>query len=69
MTQSNAILAYLETGATLTPMEAFQMFGCLALHSRAAQLRNEGHLVACRIITLPNGKRVGQYFLERIAIG
>lgn len=69
LSQSQAILAYLEAGNTLTPLEALQRFGCLALHSRAAELREHGHVIDCQLIKLPNGKRVGQYSIIHIPYG
>ena len=62
MTQSEAVLAWLREGKTLTPAEAYERFGTLALHSRAAELRAAGHDVQCRIQT-HNGKRYGVYSL------
>ncbi len=62
MSQSEAILTYLLTGASLTPLEALDRFGCLALHSRAAELRRRGHNVRCTI-RQQGTKRWGEYSL------
>lgn len=62
MSQAEQILAYLITGATLTPLDALQRFGCLALHSRAAELRRRGHNVRCTI-RQQGTKRWGEYSL------
>lgn len=48
---------------TLTPLQAFQLFGTLAMHSRCAELRERGHDVVCTMIEA-NGKRVGEYSLR-----
>lgn len=48
--QTDIILAHLKTGAKLTPRDAFRLFGCLALHSRVAELRARGHLIHCRMV-------------------
>ena len=69
MTQNESVLAHLKRGEALTPLTAFQLYGTLALHSRAAELRKRGHIINCKIITMPNGKRVGSYSLEQIAYG
>ncbi len=62
MTQTQKVLAYLKERGSITPLEAFQNFGILAMHSRAAELRSEGYKVVCRIRT--QGKtRWGEYFL------
>lgn len=42
-TQKRQILAYLQTGATLSPLEALQRFGCFRLAARIANLRDEGY--------------------------
>lgn len=62
MTQNEAILAHLRVGNTLTPMQAYELCGTLAMHSRAAEMRAEGHPVQCCIIRVGN-KRVGCYSL------
>lgn len=62
MTQSDAVLAHLRSGKTLTPRDAYLLYGCLALHSRAAELRAAGHDIHCRIVV--NGRqRYGEYKL------
>ena len=60
MSQADAILEYLREGNTLTPLEAFERFGCLALHSRAAELRARGEEIRCHIRT-HGGKKWGEY--------
>jgi len=69
LSQSERILAWLEQGNTLTPAGAYEMFGTLALHSRAAELRERGHIIDCELVTTTSGKRVGRYSLLRIAHG
>lgn len=64
--QSDSILAYLQAGNTLTPLEALHRFGTLALHSRAAELREQGHLIHCELVTV-NGKQVGRYSIQNAA--
>ena len=63
MSQAAAIRAYLEAGNTLTPAEAYERFGCLAMHSRAAELRERGVPVVCELVRTPSGKHVGRYSL------
>ena len=67
--QCARILAYLEAGGSLTPVQAFAMFGTLAMHSRAAELRERGHPITCDLVETPGGKRVGCYSLLRVAYG
>ena len=60
MSQTREILEHLRSGAALTPLEALERFGCIALHSRAAELRAQGHDVRCKIHT-HDGKKWGVY--------
>ena len=69
MTQCQAILEYLQAGNTLTPAEAYSKFGTLALHSRAAELRERGYAVECELVETPTGKHVGRYSLLRVPHG
>lgn len=45
MSQSDTILAHLESGETITPAEAYALCGTLALHSRISELRGRGHRI------------------------
>lgn len=63
VTQCESIVDWLEQGFTLTPAEAYERFGTLALHSRIAELRTRGHLIDCELIKVPSGKWVGRYSL------
>ncbi len=68
ISQCSAILAHLEAGNSLTPLEAFERFGTLALHSRAAELRSQGYPVECELVKVGD-KTVGRYSLLRVAYG
>lgn len=46
MTQTEAVRQYLESGKTLSSMEAFQMFGCTRLSDRIFRLRNRGYVIS-----------------------
>jgi hypothetical protein len=48
--QSFRILEWLRSGKTITPFEALQRFGTLALHSRIAELREAGWDVKCKLV-------------------
>ena len=58
----NAILAYLQTGAALTPAIADEKWRCLALHSAVSRLRERGHNITCTMRS-GNGRRWGEYSL------
>ncbi len=53
-------------GLSITPAQAYERYGILALHSRAAEARAKGFDVRCTIQT-GNGRRWGCYSLARTA--
>ena len=65
MSQESAILAKLERGETITPIEALNECGCFRLAARIKELRNEGHDIETLDIKLDNGKAVAGYRLRR----
>jgi hypothetical protein len=60
--QNKIIKAHLESGKTITAIEALTEYQCFRLASRISDLKKSGYLVDKRMIELPNGKRVAQYF-------
>mgnify|MGYP001601060787 CR=1 FL=1 len=62
MSQCERILRHLEAGNTITPAEAYALYGCLALHSRIAELRAHNYRIDGAIRT-GNGHRWGEYWL------
>lgn len=63
ISQKEAILEYLGTGASLTVLDALTRFGCYALSQRIGELEREGISITHTMIDLPNGKRVCSYKL------
>jgi hypothetical protein len=59
--QCKKIKAYLESGHTLTPLEALEYFDCLRLGARIYDLNKNGVLFKCTLIKTRSGKYVGQY--------
>lgn len=59
--QKESILNYLQSGKSLSPLEALNMFNCLRLGARISDLRKEGY----KIQTTYNkkGKRYAKYIL------
>ena len=43
--QNNLILAHLQSGKSLTSLEAMTLFGCMRLGSRIHDLREAGHQI------------------------
>ena len=62
MSQCDKIRAHLEAGNTITPAEAYERFGTLALHSRIAELRRKGYRIDGEM-RHENGKHFGEYWL------
>ncbi len=44
-TQKEAILRHLQSGKTITPLEALNLYGCFRLGARIWDLRNEGYVI------------------------
>jgi hypothetical protein len=63
MNQTQAILAHLETGASLTPLEALDRFGCFRLGARCWELKMAGWPIVTEMVKLASGKRVASYRL------
>ena len=62
VSQTDAILQYLEAGNTITPAEAYEMVGSLALHSRIAEIRERGYAVQ-KQMHHSEGRTWGEYWL------
>jgi hypothetical protein len=64
-TQNDAILAWLQAGHSLTPLEALTRFGSLRLGARIYELKKEGHNIQKETIAVGEGKHVAKYFLVK----
>ena len=62
--QNARILAHLQSGRTLTALEALEWFKCFRLASRVCDLRKAGHLVEKRTVKTNSGKNIAQYYLH-----
>ena len=60
MSQNTEILSHLQSGQTLTPLEALQLFGCFRLAARIYNLRDDGHDVSVELVNV-RGKQVAKY--------
>lgn len=61
--QAKRILAYLQEGNRITPIEALEKFGSFRLGARIADLRADGHDIKSEFVTTPTGKRVKSYWI------
>lgn len=62
MTQNVQILRYLETGKTLTPIDALNLFGSFRLGARIFELRQQGHEIN-KVLLRKDGKNFALYFM------
>lgn len=62
MSQDDKVLAYLQEGNTITPLEAYEIAGTLALHSLVSRLRKKGYRIDMNM-RHDNGKNFGEYYL------
>ena len=62
--QSAEIIKYLETGKTLTPLDALRLMGTFKLSTRCGELRQAGYDIKSEWIRLGNGKRIKQYHID-----
>ncbi len=61
--QNARILAHLQTGRTLTALEALEWFKCFRLASRICDLRKAGNQIQKKTIKTNSGKSIAQYYL------
>lgn len=62
ISQEQAILEYLKTGKSITPMDALRMFNCFRLGARIWSLKKKGYRIE-EIDAHINGKTFARYFL------
>ena len=64
LTQRQQILAYLERGRSITPMDALTRFGCFRLGARIWELKRQGWKIMTRMVKTRDGKHVASYRLS-----
>ena len=60
--QEKQILNYLQSGKSITQLEALNMFDCMRLSARIYRLKKRGHNIKTEMIE-ENGKRFAKYYL------
>ena len=65
--QNRAILNYLESGGSLSPIEALNKFQCFRLAARIRDLRKAGHDIQTKTVK-EAGKKYAVYSLPKIQI-
>ena len=61
--QAKKILAYMQEGHHITPIEALEKFGSFRLGARIADIKDMGYAIQSEFVTTPSGKRVKSYWL------
>ena len=59
--QNQQILKHLQTGKSITPMEALDKYGCFRLASRINDLRNMGYNIQSELVH-KNDAKFAKYF-------
>lgn len=62
-TQRWLVQTHLESGRTLTPLEALDKYGIGRLAARVLELKKAGVAVQSRMVEVGSGKRVAEYSL------
>lgn len=66
MSQRQQLYNYLMTGATIEPLTALNLFGCLSLSQRLGELRRDFNVpIQSKTQETTKGKRHACYWLER----
>ena len=63
--QNAMILNFLESGGSLTPIEALEKFQCFRLAARMNDLRNKGYVIQTEILKDDNGKSYASYSIPK----
>lgn len=67
MSQCDAILAALQSGEHITPLDALQRFGCSRLAARIHELNKSGHGIVMKWKTI-NGKMFAEYHIPNLVV-
>lgn len=61
--QEKQILAWLQSGKSITPLEALSEFNCMRLQARIHEIEERGYKIIRDWFITPSGKKVRQYKL------
>jgi hypothetical protein len=64
-TQTERILKHLESGKSLTQMQALNLFDSFRLSGIIHRLRRRGYLINTKMIRVDSGKYIAEYSLKR----
>ena len=60
-TQCDMIREHLESGHTITALDALDLYGCFRLAARIGELENDGMQIASRYVQTPRGATIKEY--------
>lgn len=64
-TQCKQVLSHLQSGQSITPLEALNLYGVFRLASRIHDLRNKGFNIKVRRgVVTEKGKKIAEYYLN-----
>jgi len=63
MSQTQKILKYLESGATITPIEAYEKFKCMRLAARIGDINEMGYTILSEMIYKKDKTKYARYRL------
>lgn len=67
VSQSVQILAYMQSGRSITPLEALNRFGCMRLGARIYDLKRAGYVVVSEMVRdKRTGKKYARYSLAGV---
>lgn len=61
--QTARIIRYMESGKSITPLQALNLFGCLRLSARIFDIREMGYKIKSEPYKTSEGKTVSKYSL------
>lgn len=65
LSQCKMIAAWLQSGKSITSLEALKMFGCMRLASRICDLRERGMEINMQKVRTSTGKYVAEYSMSK----
>ena len=66
MTQETEILNYLQSGNSITPLDALHKFGCFRIGARIYDLKQKGYNIKSELVRGDNGKHFSSYRLATL---
>jgi hypothetical protein len=64
--QKAQILAHLQSGRSITTLQALKLYGCFRLSGRIHELQKDGHSINSNLIPVKGGKHVAEYTLNPV---